>query len=315
MEYNFLGNTGIKVSKICFGSLTIGPLQRGLSLQDGFKVMERAIDYGINFVDTADLYDTYPYINLAIKKKPDLVVASKSYAYDTITAEETLTKALKGIGRDYIDVFMLHEQESQYTLKGHAEALSFFLKQKEKGTIRALGISTHYVAAVKAAAKMSEIDVIHPILNYRGVGIVDGTRQDMEEAVKAAYNNGKGIYIMKPLGGGHLINQYKEAFDYVLDFPYLHSIAVGMQRVEEVDTNVRYATSRQIPDKLFDGLKGYERQLLIQYWCQSCGDCIKKCPQEALYFDKHGKATVDKDKCIFCGYCGSVCKELAIKVI
>lgn len=243
MKYFELGNTGITVSRICFGSLTIGPLQRNLSLEEGCHVLNRAMDLGVNFIDTADLYQTYPYIRQALKRKPDLVVSSKSYAYDNKTAQETLERALKGIGRDYIDLFLLHEQEGSLTLKGHEEALQFFIRQKEKGVIRAVGISTHFVAAVQAAAKRADIDVIHPILNFRGTGIVDGSRKEMEQAVAQAWHANKGIYIMKALGGGHLLKNYEQAMNYILGFPYAHSVAIGMQRVEEVDANVEYITS------------------------------------------------------------------------
>jgi aryl-alcohol dehydrogenase-like predicted oxidoreductase len=314
MEYNNLGNTGISVSRICFGSLTVGPLQKNLSLEEGSRVLSRAIDLGINFVDTADLYGTYPFIKNELVRKPDLVVATKSYAYDTATAQATLERALKGIGRDYIDIFLLHEQEGPLTLKGHEEALQFFIRQKEKGRIRAVGISTHFVAAVRAAAKMKEIDVIHPILNFQGLGIVDGSREDMEQAVSEAWYRGKGIYTMKPFGGGHLLKSYKPALDYILNLPYVHSVAMGMQRLEEVDANINYLAHRSVPEELTQRLARYERELIIQYWCQGCGECIKRCRQGALVLHE-GKAQVDKSKCILCGYCGSVCKELAIKVI
>ncbi len=314
MNYRALGNTGIVVSRICFGTLTISPLQRNLSLKEGCRVLDRAVDQGINFIDTADLYRTYPYIREALKRKPDLIVSTKSYAYDKKTAQETLTRALKETGRDYVDLFLLHEQEGPLTLKGHEEALQFFLRQKEKGLIRAVGISTHFVAAVKAAAKISEIDVIHPILNFRGMGIVDGTLTEMEQAVATAYKAGKGIYVMKALGGGHLLKNFEKALDYILDFPYTHSIALGMQRPEEVDANVEYFAKREISEQLRRQLKQYKRELIVEYWCQGCGNCIQRCNQSALHL-KDGKAKVDQDKCVLCGYCGTVCKELAIKVI
>lgn len=314
MNYRALGNTGIVVSRICFGTLTISPLQRNLSLKEGCRVLDRAVDQGINFIDTADLYRTYPYIREALKRKPDLIVSTKSYAYDKKTAQETLTRALKETGRDYVDLFLLHEQEGPLTLKGHEEALQFFLRQKEKGLIRAVGISTHFVAAVKAAAKISEIDVIHPILNFRGMGIVDGTLTEMEQAVATAYKAGKGIYVMKALGGGHLLKNFEKALDYILDFPYTHSIALGMQRPEEVDANVEYFAKRDISEQLRRQLKQYKRELIVEYWCQGCGNCIQRCNQSALHL-KDGKAKVDQDKCVLCGYCGTVCKELAIKVI
>jgi Aldo/keto reductase family. len=277
--------------------------------------MERAVEQGVNFVDTADLYGTYPYIREIIKKYPDLVVSSKSYAYDVKTAKETLERCLKGISRDYVDFFLLHEQEGPLTIKGHWEALEFFLKCKEKGIIRGVGLSTHYVAAVKAAAKIKEIDVIHPIINYRGFGIVDGTLNDMEVAVRDAYNEGKGIYAMKPLGGGHLISDFQRAFEYILRFPYVHSIAVGMQRVEEVEANIKIFENEPLSNELVDKLRGYKRQLFIQDWCQGCGECVKRCGQGALKLNDEGKTEVDSQKCILCGYCGSACKELAIKIL
>ena len=52
-----------------------------------------------------------------------------------------------------------------------------------------------------------EIEIIHPIVNKEGIGIQDGNIEDMLTAIEKAYNKGKGIYGMKPLGGGHLINQ------------------------------------------------------------------------------------------------------------
>lgn len=315
MQYINLGNTGIMVSKLCFGSLTIGPLQKNLSLAEGVKIMERAVELGVNFVDTADLYGTYPYIREIIKNHPDFVVASKSYAYDVKTAEETLARCLKGIGRDYVDFFLLHEQEGPLTIKGHWEALEFFIKCKEKGIIRGVGLSSHYVAAVEAAVEIKEIDVIHPIINYRGFGIVDGTLSDMERAVKKAYEAGKGIYAMKPLGGGHLIGQFEQAFDYILNLPYVHSIAVGMQRIEEVEANIKMFQREPISKELIKALKTYKRQLFIQDWCQGCGECIKRCGQNALKLNAQAKVEVDPKKCILCGYCGSACKEFAIKIL
>jgi aryl-alcohol dehydrogenase-like predicted oxidoreductase len=315
MKYNSLGNTGIRVSQLCFGSLTIGPLQKSLPLDEGVGLIKRAAQKGVNFIDTADLYGTYPYIKEALKEYPDMVVSSKSYAYDTKTARETLNRALRGIGRDYIDIFLLHEQEGPLTLKGHWEAIEYLSKCKKEGLIRGIGISTHHVAGVKAAAVTPEIDVIHPIINYRGVGIVDGDLEEMEQAIKLAWHNGKGIYAMKSLGGGHLIQNLQAAFDYILKFPYLHSIAVGMQRMEEIDVNVHIFDGK-IPDQeQLDHLMNYKRSIHIQDWCIGCGSCVRRCRYQALSIDENGKAKVRVDNCILCGYCGSVCKELAIKVI
>lgn len=315
MIYNSLGKTGIKVSRLCFGSLTLGPLQKNLSIKDGAAVIRRAAEMGVNFIDTADLYGTYPYIKEVLNDFPNMVVSSKSYAYDFKTAEETLNRALAGIGRDYIDCFLLHEQEGPLTLKGHWEAIEYLSRCKDEGLVRAIGISTHHVAGVRAAAETPEIDIIHPIINYKGVGIVDGDLEDMEQAISFAWSKGKGIYAMKALGGGHLISDLQRAFDYIINFPYLHSIAVGMQRIEEVEINVDIFNGKVPNKEKLDSVKNYERNLFIQDWCTGCGRCIRRCQQGALSIGKDKKSLVDAKKCILCGYCGSVCKELAIKVI
>ncbi len=64
---------------------------------------------------------------------------------------------------------------------------------------------------------MPEVEVIHPIVNKTGIGIGDGTINEMLKAVEKAFNRGKGIYSMKPLGGGNLISSYDEAIKFVLD--------------------------------------------------------------------------------------------------
>jgi aryl-alcohol dehydrogenase-like predicted oxidoreductase len=184
MEYRVLGNTGIKVSRMCFGGLTVGPLQANLPIEVGAEVIAEAFNRGVNFIDTAQLYKTYPYIKRALEicEKKDIVIASKSYAYDEETAKKSLDEALTELNRDTIDIFLLHEQESEHTLRGHYEALKYYLKMKELGIIRAIGISTHTIRAVEAAAKMEEIDVIHPIINIKGIGIQDGSRDEMLKA-------------------------------------------------------------------------------------------------------------------------------------
>lgn len=309
-----LGKTGIEVSEICFGALTIGPLQRNFSSDKGSIIINAAVDSGINFIDTADLYDTYEHIAKTLKQHRDLVIATKSYAYDLKTAETTLNRALDELGRDYIDVFLLHEQESEHTLRGHNEALEYFINKKKQGVIRAVGISTHCVRAVNAAAQMDEIDVIHPILNIDGLGIADGSRLDMEEAIESAWSNDKGIYIMKPLGGGHLIGEYERAMGYAQSFEYAHSVAIGMQTVDEIDANVSFFEKGYVPREINALLDKVERTLHIHDWCDKCGGCISRCQQGALSMGRD-IAMVDMTKCVLCGYCGVVCPVMAIKVL
>ena len=70
MEYNILGKSGIKVSKICFGTLTLGPLQKNYSVREGANLLSYAYDKGINFLDTAELYDNYAQIKESLINRP-----------------------------------------------------------------------------------------------------------------------------------------------------------------------------------------------------------------------------------------------------
>ncbi|SHI91716.1 aldo/keto reductase [Lutispora thermophila] len=315
MEYTKLGNTNIIVSKLCFGSLTISSLQANLSINDGARIIEEAFEYGVNFIDTAELYENYHYIRKAISgKRNNIVISTKSYSYSYEGARNSLEKALKELNTDYIDIFSLHEQESEHTLKGHNEAIEFFIKAKEKGYIRAFGISTHYVACVKATLKYNDIEVIHPIYNKAGLGIVDGSVSDMGNAIKEAYEAGKGIYTMKPLGGGNLLYDAKESLEFVLSNPNVHSIAVGMQSKEEVIYNTMIFEGKKVPENIKNSLNRKKRRLLIDFWCEGCGACIEACQQGALYL-KNNRAEVNTEKCVLCGYCSRRCKDFCIKIV
>jgi len=315
MEYVELGKTGLTVSRLCFGGLVIGPLQAGMSYEEGGNVILKALEMGVNFIDTAELYGTYWHIRNALKKWKGKcpVIASKSYAYTAEGAAKSLEKARKELDCDVIDIFMLHEQESRLTLKGHREALEYYISEKQKGRIRAVGVSTHNIEVVDACADMDGIDVIHPIVNIKGLGIGDGNIHEMLSAIEKAYNNNKGIYSMKPLGGGNLLASYDECMKFVLGIPYIHSIAVGMQSVDEVIANVCYFEGREIPGEIRESLSRKTRNLHIDYWCEGCGKCAERCSQGALTV-KDGKAVVNKEKCVLCGYCSSACPQFAIKV-
>jgi len=314
LEYIELGSTGLKVSRLCFGGLVIGPLQKNLSVEEGGEVIAEALKQGVNFIDTADLYDTYKHIRRAIDItgiRP--VIASKSYAYDKEGAKKTVDRALTELKLDKIDMWLMHEQESENTIRGHWEAFEYYLDLKEQGIIGAVGISTHHIAAVRAAAKILEIDVIHPITNKAGLGICDGTMDEMLDAIKDASRAGKGIYGMKPFGGGNLLHSFRECLEFVTSIPFIHSIAIGMQSIEEVRMNV------ELFNDLENGLNkvtGYNPQnrksLHVDFWCEKCGACVQRCKQGAISLDE--EIEINTEKCVLCGYCSSVCPAFALKI-
>ena len=311
MQMRKLGRSGLTVSHLCYGTLTMSPLQKDLSPENGARLLIHAYERGVRFLDTADLYATYPHIRLALREAPDYVISTKAYCWDAPTAAAALERAFKGIGRDHVDLFMLHEQESLYTLRGHEEALVYLQKQKERGHIGAVGVSTHFSACVRAATRFPMIDVIHPLINRAGIGIQDGTREDMERAIQSARDFGIGIFAMKPLGGGHLISDNRAALQYAIENPLLDSVAMGMQTTQEIDANV---AAFEGDFSLMESLRHRPRHVMVHDWCEGCGRCAERCRQHAIEV-VDGRARVDSSRCVFCGYCARACPQFCIKVV
>ena len=314
MESRSLGDSGLTVSRLCFGTLTMSPLQTAMAPQEGAKLLIYAHEKGVTFLDTADLYGTYPHIRIALKTCPDYVVSSKAYCYDEKTAREALERCWRGIGRDYVDLFMLHEQESLYTLRGHEEALTYLERQRELGHVGAVGVSTHFAGCVRAARRFPMIRVVHPLINLAGIGIQDGTREDMEQAISFAREAGLGVFAMKPLGGGHLISDNMAALRYAVDSPLLDAVAVGMQTTDEIDANVAAFEQSDGAQARLEALARRTRRIMVHDWCEGCGRCAARCRQHAITV-VDGRATVDQDKCVFCGYCARACPQFCIKVV
>lgn len=315
MQYiNFLNKEN--VSSLCYGTLSLSKLQNENTIENKVKLLNYAYDKGINFLDTAELYDNYNIIKEFIKDKDreTLTIATKSYAFDKRTAEYSVNKALKEMNTDYLDVFMLHEQDNGNNFLGHYEAVERFMKYKDAGIIKHLGISTHRVEAVKDSIKFKEIEVVFPIINKMGIGIQDGSITDMLNAVKLAKKNNKFILAMKAYAGGHLINDAESSFKFVRNIREVDSIAVGMSTKEEIDANICYLENNELNHNIKNKLRNQKRTLVIDEWCVGCGKCAKKCKQNALQIID-GKCKVDMSKCVLCSYCAGECTDFYIKIV
>ncbi|MFO7888562.1 MAG: aldo/keto reductase [Eubacteriales bacterium] len=305
-----------KVSRICYGTLSLSKLQCSYTKEEKLYLLNYAYNLGINFLDTAELYDNYDILKEFLKNKnrEKVFISTKSYSYNRETARKSLDKALKEMNTDYVDIFMLHEQEGLNTFKGHYEAVRFFLECKEKGIIKKFGVSTHFIKGVDEVSDLDEIDIIHPIINKDGIGIADGNKKQMEDSIKKAKAYNKFILSMKPLGGGHLGKSPVESLKYVKSLDYIDSIAVGMRYKEEIDFNFNLLEKDNILEDELYNINKKERKLKIAYWCKGCGKCVEKCNQNALKI-VNGKAKVDFEKCSLCSYCVSACEEFCIKIV
>jgi len=316
MKKYSLGKTGIKVTEMCFGALPIGPLQANISVEEGAKLIRAALERDINFIDTAEAYKTYPHIKKALEGyNNEVIIATKSSAKTYKKMEQSIKDALESLGRTYIDIFLLHAARvTPSVFEERAGAFQCLQDYKTKGIIRAIGISTHAVGIVRRAAEIKEIAIIFPIINKLGMGIVNGSVDDMVKAISEAHKAGKGLYAMKALAGGHLIDQLEESFNFVRNIKGISSIAVGMVNQEELELNLRIFNDEKIPRELLTQKNKPSKRLFILSLCKGCGTCVKTCPNNALTLE-NGKAVVDHGLCILCGYCNPVCPEFAIRLI
>lgn len=315
MKKAILGKTGIEVSGLCFGALPMGPLQKNIPIEAGANLIKSGLDGGINFLDTAQVYQTYSYIREALKGfEGEVFLASKSMAVTYEDMEKAVLEALEALDRGYVDIFHLHAARVKASVfeerKGALQCLKDF---KKKGIIRAVGIATHAVEVVERAAEVEDIDVVFPLINQTGLGIVGGTRDDMIKAIYKAHQSGKGLYAMKALAGGHLIGQLKEAFVFVRNIPGISSVAVGMVDGQELEINLKIFNDEEVPWEPVLKAKANKR-LLVSDFCKGCGACVDACPNGALTM-KEGKAEVDHQICLLCGYCNPVCPQFALRLI
>jgi aryl-alcohol dehydrogenase-like predicted oxidoreductase len=234
-----LGGTGIQVSRLSFGTAFMGPLSDHLSPQEGAALLLQALDQGVSFWDTSDDYGTHPHVAWALRRIPreEVTVSSKIREPGT-----TVDQVLEELGTSYLDVLFVHE----VALTGvnvSREMLRTWQGEKERGRVRAVGISTHSVRVAQLAAAWPEVEVLMVPINATGActsdsSIEDGDVEQMLDATRQAWMAGKGIVAMKVMGCGSLADRPGEAISYVAHLPYVHSLCIGMRTRAEVQQNV-----------------------------------------------------------------------------
>ncbi len=320
MKYNNLGKTGLKISQVGFGVLTMGGSQLNLPLEEGADLIKYALKQGINFLDTAEYYETYPYIREALRdQEVNPVIVSKCLSPTYSHMEAAIEQARTQLNRDFIDVFLLHEVRSNGDFDYRLGAFQALEDAKAKGYVKAIGLSTHHVdvtfdLARDVVSKKHNLDVVFPLINYKGLGIRQGsqpgTKEDMEKAITKCKEAGLGVFAMKAFGGGNLTGTYKQALDYVYGIKEIDSVVVGFGQKKEIDDILSYLDGTMKID--YQPNVGTKRIYIDQGDCEGCGACINRCPNKAIFRNEFGLAEVDHVKCVTCGYCAPVCPVRAI---
>ena len=233
-----LGKTGIKTSRLAMGTGTIGggkhSNQTALGMKEFSGLLLNGYDNGLLFFDTADSYGSHPYVAEALKHVPreKVTVLTKTDDRSPAGVRADLDRFRRELGTDYIDIVLIHcVTEADWTdrYRGVMDVLS---EAKEKGTIRAHGVSCHSIEALRAAAKSPWVDVdlvrLNPVQAH-----MDADPDTVIGVIKEMRAAGKGIVGMKILGQGAMRTRQDEALKYALSTGVLDAFTIGAENKNE----------------------------------------------------------------------------------
>jgi len=206
-----------------------------LGLQGLANLLRFAYEQGITFWDAADQYGSHPHLREALRglDRSSVVITTKTVSRDRRGTEQDLLRFCRELGTDYLDVVLLHCLTQADWPKSHAGAMEALSAAKERGLVRAVGISSHSLGALRVAVESPWVEVILVRLNYAGVRL-DGPLSQVVPLLERGHAAGKGLYAMKVLGCGDLVAEVPRALRYVCDLSYLDAAVVGFVSEEEV---------------------------------------------------------------------------------
>lgn len=332
MEKRVLGKTGWQISVIGFGAIKLPKLDE----KQCDRLLNHAIDLGVNFIDTADCYgDSEEKIGKVLHRRRDqFYLSTKVDERDKVGVTQKLERSLSRLKTDYIDLVLFHDVRGQeyerLFIQGGFEAL---IKAKQEGKILEIGISIHH--SISIMKKVIDSKMFSALMIAYSPIDEDRLSTDI---IPSAYEMGIGLIAMKPLAGGRLGETKgweRKSFNgespaqvclrYILSNPYITCAIPGMTNLKELEENVKVAESSK---KLT-----YEETVELMKWvgeigkgfCRNCGYCLP-CPEEIPipdifrlenYYENYGlkdwaisqyKSIQNKaEKCSFCYRCVKRC--------
>jgi len=245
-----LGKTPLKVSRFCLGTGMRGGMRSSNHSRMGKQAFEALIresfDRGTRLFDLADLYGTHPYVIPALKgiaRDRYQIVTKLWFMPGSLPEPErpdpdvVVARFLKELQTDYIDLVLLHCVTSAKWPEELRRQMDVLSQLKEKGHIRALGVSCHSLVALQAAAREPWVESVHARINPYGMSM-DGPPEKVAPVLKDIHDAGKGVVGMKIIGEGRLRNDDERrdaSVKYALTLGSVDVLNVGCETLAEVD--------------------------------------------------------------------------------
>lgn len=218
MEYRNLGRAGVKVSSLCFGTMTFGD---GADEQTSATLYGMCRDKGVNFFDCANVYakgESERILGRLIKAHRDeVVIATKAYfkTSDDINGRglsrfhltKSLEQSLKRLDTDYVDLFYLHHFDEETPIEESLSTVNDFVRQ---GKVLYLGLSNFAAWQVMKSISITQLQNLAPIACIQPMYNLL-KRQCESELLPMAASEGLGVFPYSPLAGGWLSGKYINA--------------------------------------------------------------------------------------------------------
>jgi aryl-alcohol dehydrogenase-like predicted oxidoreductase len=219
MEYRLLGRTGVEVSPLCLGTMMFGAWGNK-DVDDSIRIIHHAMDAGINFIDTADVYsagDSEEIVGRALRgRRDDVVLATKFFmpmgkepnrsGGSRKWIMQAVENSLRRLGTDYIDLYQVHRPSAVMDVEETLGALTDLVRQ---GKVRYIGSSSYSGSQiVEAQVASRERNLARFVTEQPPYSIlVRGIEQDV---LPTTARHGMGTLTYSPLAGGWLSGKWRK---------------------------------------------------------------------------------------------------------
>jgi aryl-alcohol dehydrogenase-like predicted oxidoreductase len=246
-----LGRTGRKVSQFALGGE--GVLRTHGREREAVAVINRALDQGVTYCDTAPAYaGSLDYYGAALgERRSQVFLASKTHDRTRDGSLRLLDQSLERAHTDHLDLWQLHDLRTPADLQmifGKGGALEALIQAREQGRVKYLGLTGHHDPAILLEAmRRFNFDTVLVALNAADTHRLSFAQAVLPEAVR----QGMGVIGMKVYAAGVLLRQgasslaSAEAMGYVLSLEGTSTVVIGCSSVAEVDENARNARNFQ----------------------------------------------------------------------